>query len=264
MSEGVDKKISQEDVFKIFIENRYGSKVYDAYSTAISSGEIKSVDDAVSFLDKTARKIDGKLLTEPQLDRHNEKIIAEIRRLIGEKKGIEIAKYLEGKLVGLAKYFGVETELDQEESKESGKRLTKKCVEDLLNEIRSQVRVVALAVGYAQPEYIEGKGGVKKLNPDYFSGLVAYIRAHYASCSGQISKIAQLETNLSDSKQANRVLEQEKIDLMSQNASLVQKLEEMSKENERLSNELKKLEWLYPTVEDFIKKAKEKTEQGGK
>ncbi len=278
MSETVNKNMQPEDILKAFIENRYGSKVYEAYSAAIGSGEIKSVDDAASFLDKSAKKVEGRLLTEPQLERHDEKVIDEIRRLLGEKKGLEFAKYLEGKLVGLVKYFGIETELKQEDSKESGKRLTKKCVEDLLKEIRAQTRIIALAVGYTQSEYIEregikgegieGTGGIKKLNPDYFTGLVTHIREHYDIGAGQTAQLKQLEENLSEARQANNGLETAKIELISQNADLVKKLESQSKDYDELKKSFDELRAAAEKYHTFaftdVKQVLDENKQGGK
>lgn len=269
MSENANKNISQGDVLKAFIENRYGSKVYEKYDAACKSGEIESVDDAASFLDKSARTIEGKLLTEPQLERHDETVIAEIRRLLGEKKGLEAAKYLEGKIVGFAKYFGVAPELEHEESKESGKRLTKNCVEDVLKEIKAKVKVIALAVGYAQSEHVEGKGGFKKLNPDYFTGLIAHIREHYgASTEEQIAQRKQIEEKLSEERKANKGLEHEKIDLIGQNADLVQRLERLTKEHGELEQAFNELRAAAEKYHAFafgdVKQILSENKQGGK
>lgn len=268
MGEDLNKNMQPEDILKAFIENRYGSKIYEAYSAAIGSGEIKSVDDAVSFLDKSAKKVEGKLLTEPQLERHDEKVIDEIRMLLGEKKGIEFAKYLEGKLIGLWKYFGAKTELDHEASKESGKRLTKKSVEDLVKDVRYQVKAIALMVGYSKSEYLEGSGAIKKLDPDYFHGLLIHIRDHYSAGSGQIAQRKQLEENLSEARQANKGLEQAKIELIDQNAGLVKKLESQSKEYDELKKAFDELRAAAEKYNAFaftdVKQILDEYKQGGK
>lgn len=128
--------LNPENVLKAFIESRYGSNVYEKYASALGSGELASVEDAVAFLDKNARNIEGKLLTKPQLECHDEKVLAEIRRILQEKKGLHIAKFQERRLLSIAEHIGYAVPPAYTTTKESGKRLTQSYIDGLVKYIK--------------------------------------------------------------------------------------------------------------------------------
>lgn len=244
MSEDVNQNLSQGAVLKAFIENRYGSKVYEAYSAAIDSGEIATNKDAVAFLDKKARTIEGKLLTEPQLERHDEKVIDEIKRLLGEKKGLELAKFYERRLLGIAEKIGYALPAEYNESRESGKRLTKTYVEGLA-------------------KYIKDNFGS---NPEQLAELRKQVE-HFDAAKNT------LEGELLDTQQANHAMQIDidrlnaaKEDAESQKASLETKLAEASQENSSLQSKLEKFELyeqVYFTVNKVLDKSKDKINETG-
>jgi len=240
----MSKDVDSREILKSFIENRYGSKVYESYMAACEEGSITSTEDAVAFLDKKARAIEGKLLTEPQLERHDEKVIDEIRRLLGEKKGLELAKFYERRLLSIAETIGYALPAEYDESRESGKRMTKTYVEGLA-------------------KYLKDNFGS---NPEQLAELRKQVEQFDAAKK-------MLEGELLDVQQANRAM-QMGIDRLnaakegaeSQKASLETKLAEVSQENSRLQSKLEKFELyeqVYFTVNKVLDEGKEKINETG-
>lgn len=236
--------VNPEDILKSFIGNRYGSKAYESYRVACASGEIKSTEDAVAFLDKKARAAEGKLLTEPQLERHDETVIAEIRRLLGEKKGLELAKFYERRLLSIAEKIGYALPAEYDESKESGKRMTKKYVEGLA-------------------KYIKDNFGS---NPEQLAELRKQVEQFDAAKK-------TLEGELLDLQQANSAMQMsidsikvQKESAESQKGALEAKLAEVSQENLSLQSNLENFELyeqVYFTVNKALDKSKEKINETG-